>query len=252
MRTRPRVRRAAVVLLALGSSLVLSACAGSPTPVPSPPPGIDAEGFEGASGNGLWLVPSAELPQRIVDAVHAAGPVVVQGTAHEFRTAEDGTLQPGRTISVDYRGRADAFAATLAAGDVEAQLLVDEGRSRVRGNEAYAAASGRADLTAVQCTVGVDPAVAQWSPFTDPALLVETLLSGAELSVAPPSGDGETLSVRIGSSDSVAGVLTVERYGAPLPRSISIAEPGGDTELSFSAWGEPADLDSAGAALPCP
>ena len=47
------------------------------------------------------------------------------------------------------------------------------------------------------------------------------------------------------------GVLRVERYGPPLPLSLSIAELEGDTELAFTAWGDAVDLDAAAAGLPC-
>lgn len=236
--------------LLLAAPLLLAGCAATP-PLPTAPPGIDTESFDGASGNGLWLVPSNELADRVLDAVRGGGSVAVTGTVHEFVASEDGELLPGRTITVDYAGRAGAFRADLAADGVSTSMLVDEGRTAVRSDAAFAAASGRPELVDGVCTVGTDPAVAQWAPFTDPEALLEAILSGAELSVTAPSGDGETLAVQIGASDSRAGVLVVERYGPPLPRTLTLAETDGDAELAFADWGAELELDPAAAELGC-
>lgn len=244
------IRIAALVVVALSAPALLTACS-TPAELPAPPYGIDAESFDGASGNGLWLAPTSEIASIIVQSAHDAGPVSMRGTVHEFIFTEEGEMLPARMLTVDYAGRPSAYRATFLAGGLEAQLLVDGGSTRVRGNDAFAASNGRPELTAVQCTVGADPAAARWAPFTEPATLLDAVLSGAQLSVATPDDDDDTLAVQIGSSEAMVGVLTVERYGPPLPRSLSIAELEGDTELAFTAWGEPADLDAAAAELPC-
>lgn len=243
-------RRGIRAALLLTLPLLLVGCSATP-PLPTAPPGVDTESFDGASGNGLWLVPRAELADRILDAVRGGGTVAVTGTVHEFVPSEEGELLPGRTITVDYAGRAGAFRATLAADGVSTSMLVDEGRTAVRGDAGFAAASGRPELVDGVCTVGTDPAVAQWAPFTDPEALLAAVLSEAELSVAAPSGDGETLAVQIGASDSRAGVLVVDRYGPPLPRALTLAETDGDAELSFSDWGAELELGTAAAELGC-
>ncbi|MFK4728709.1 hypothetical protein ROT00_03390 [Agromyces mediolanus] len=246
----PARRRGIRAALLLVPALLLAGCSAAP-PLPTAPPGIDVESFDGSSGNGLWLVPPAELSARILDAVRAGGPVAMSGTVHEFVPSEEGELLPGRTITVDYAGRAGAFRAELGAGGVRTTLLVDEGRTAVRGNPAFADANARPELVEGVCTVGDDPAVAQWAPFTDPEALLGAVLTGAELSVAAPSGDGETLAVQIGASDSRAGVLIVERYGPPLPRSLSLAETDGDAELGFADWGAEVELGATAAELGC-
>lgn len=244
------IRITRFIVAALAAPALLTACS-TAAELPAPPPGIDAASFDGASGNGLWLAPPSEIASIIVQSVHDAGPVSMQGTVHEFVFTEEGETLPARMLTIDYAGRPSGYRATFLAGGLEAQLLVDGGSTRVRGNAAYAASNGRPELTSVQCTVGTDPAAAQWAPFTEPATVLDAVLSGAQLSVAAPEDDDDSLAVQIGSSEAMVGVLTVERYGPPLPRSLSIAELEGDTELAFTAWGEPADLDAAAAALPC-
>ncbi len=244
-----RVRGVALIVAALTASALLTACS-TPPELPAAPEGIDAGSFDGASGNGLWLAPTSEIASIVVQSMHEAGAVSMHGTVHEFITTEDGGSLPGRMLTIDYTGRPAGYLAHFISGALETRLLVEDGSTRVWGNDASAASSGRPELTAVQCTVGTDPAVAQWAPFTEPAALLDEVLSGAQLSVAAPDDDDATLAVQIGSSEAMVGVLTVERYGPPLPRSLSIAELGGDTELAFTAWGEPVDLD-ADAVLPC-
>lgn len=248
--SRRGIRIAAFAVAVLAAPVLLTACSAA-AELPAAPEGIDAESFDGASGNGLWLAPSSEIASIIVESVHAAGPVSMHGTVNEFILTEEGTTLPARMMTIDYAGRPSGYRAHFLAGALEAQLLVDGGSTRVRGNDAYAAASGRPELTSVQCTVGTDPAAAQWAPFTEPAAVLDAVLSGAQLSVAAPDDDDETLAVQIGSSETMVGVLTVERYGPPLPRSLSIAELEGDTELAFTAWGDAVDLDAAAAELPC-
>lgn len=236
------------------AAVLLAGCAGAPATEPTVPPGIDLEGFDGAQGNGLWLLPGGELAAEIVDAVRDAGPVHVSGSFTELRQP-DPTVEAvrGRSVTLDYRGRADAFAATVVAGDLEARVLVEAGTSRVRGNAALASALGTPALAdAVVCSVGADPAIDRWAPLLAPVDLVETLLGSTELSVAPPVGDGDTLDVVLGTDEAPLGVLTVERFGPPLPRSFTAADASGDGVFQFAEWGTAPDLAAAAAELPCP
>jgi len=232
---------------------VLAGCSSAP-PAPSAPPGIDLEHFDGADGNGLWLLGGDAAEREILDAIRAGGPVHMTGSFTEL-VQPDPESDPvrGRSISVDVRGRPDAFTASVAAGDLAMSMLVADGTTRVRGNAAYAASLGAPELAdAVTCTVGEDPALERWAPMLSPIELVGAVLAGAELGVAPPAGESDTLEVVVGTEGSPLGVLTVERFGPPLPRTFTAADVTGDGAFSFAEWGTAPDLDAAAAALPCP
>lgn len=239
--------------LAVGALLV-TGCAAAPQAAPTVPPGIDLEGFDGAEGNGLWLLSGPDLASEIVEAVREAGPVHVSGSFTEL-SRPDPALDAvrGRTVTIDFHGRADAFAATVVAGDLEARVLVEAGTSRIRGNAGYAATLGSPALAGtVVCSVGADPAVERWAPLLAPVDLVETLLASTDLSVAPPAGEGDTLDVVLGTDEAPLGVLTVERFGPPLPRSFTAADASGDGVFQFADWGTSPDLGAVASELPCP
>ncbi|MDR5698430.1 hypothetical protein [Agromyces aerolatus] len=240
-------------MLGLVSVGALTGCA-SAVPAPTAPPGVDLESFDGVDGNGLWLLPGAEARTEILDAMRAGGPVKVTGSFTEL-VQPDPESDPvrGRTITVDFHGRADAFTANVVAGDQQLHVVLDDGTTHVRGNAAYAESIAAPDLAdRVTCTVGSDPTLERWSPLFSPAALVEDVLAHVELGVAPPAGDGETLEVVVGTEGSPFGVLTVERYGAPLPRGFTAADASGDATFAFAEWGVAPDLAAAAAALPCP
>ncbi|WP_308797168.1 hypothetical protein [Agromyces silvae] len=246
------VRGLGIALAAL-SAVALAGCS-SPPPAPSAPPGIDLEQFDGADGNGLWLLGGDAAEREILDAVRAGGPVRITGSFTEL-VQPDPESEPvrGRTVTVDFHGRADAFTAGVAAGDQQLTVVVDDGTTRVRGNAAFAATVGAPELAeVVTCTVGNDPTLERWSPLFSPAALVEDLLAHVELGVAPPDGEGDTLEVVVGTEGSPLGVLAVERFGAPLPRAFTAADASGDGSFAFAEWGVAPDLDAAAAALPCP
>ncbi|QAY73138.1 hypothetical protein ET445_07040 [Agromyces protaetiae] len=225
-------------------------------PQPTAPP-VDFSAVEPGDGNGLWLMRDDALLAEVVAAVRRGGPVAMTGTVTELVVPESDDPSgaadpvPGRTLSLDYAGRPDAFAATLGGGDVSAEILVDGGTTRLRPNAAYAARLGR-DVDTVVCTVGADAAVSAWAPLTDPAALLEALLAGGALSASRPVDQGDdTVEVAIGSGETVVGVLEVDRFGPPLPRRLTLADLSGDADLAF-AWGETVDLAARAAALPCP
>lgn len=239
-----------VALIAVG---LLAGCASAP-PLPSAPPAIDLENFDGESGNGLWLLGATDAQREILDAVRAGGPVHVSGSFTEL-VQPDPESEPvrGRTMTVDFRGREDAFVATVVAGAAQVEVLVDAGATRVRGNAAYAESVAAPELAdRVTCTVGSDPTLERWAPMLSPTALVETLLSNVALGVAPPAGDGDALEVVVGTEGSPLGILMVERFGPPLPRTFTAADASGDGSFAFAEWGAAPDLDAAAAALPCP
>jgi hypothetical protein len=248
-------RRAAVRIASLAIAVsVLSGCSASAEPEPTAPPVAGLDEFDASDGNGLWLLAGDEIVGEIIDAVREAGPVRVSGSVTEL-VQPDPTVDParGRTIAVDFHGRADAFTATVTGGALETRVIVDDGTSRVRSNEAAAAALGAPALAgAVVCSVGADPVIERWAPLLAPVDLIETLLTRADASVAPPTGEGETLDVVLGTDEAPLGVLTVERFGPPLPRSFTAADASGDGVFQFTEWGVMPDLAGAAAELPCP
>ncbi len=245
------MRRALLAGLA-ALALVLTGCAADVEP-PPPPAGVDLSSADPADGNGLWLRSGAEVTAIIAEAIRAGGPVHVRGSITEtIQPDPESDPEPGRTIVLDFHGTATAYAATVAAGDVAIDVMVSAGGTRLRGNAAFARAHPGRDAGTVVCTTGLDGALADWAPLLDPAALVSTLLAGAGVGATTPPPEGDTLDVVAGEAGAVVGVLVVERFGAPLPRSFIAADGSGDAELTFADWGAAVDLDAAAEKLPCP
>ncbi|MCP2371093.1 hypothetical protein BJ978_001769 [Agromyces terreus] len=248
-------RRAAVLggVLAAGLAVsLLAGCAKAP-PAPSPPAGVDLESFDQAEGNGLWLVAADDIAAEVLAAVRAAGPVHASGTFTETtRSDPESDLVRGRALELDYRGRAGSFDARVRSGGTSARIVVDGGTAHVLGNEAYATSIDAPDTAGVVvCTVGAEPVVDRWDPLLDPVDLVSALLGGAPLAVSEPAGDEEQLDIVIGEGAAL-GVLSVERYGPPLPRTYTAADETGDATFEFADWGVEADPAPAAAELACP
>lgn len=250
-----RRRLAATVLVALAVSTALGGCA-SAAPQPSPPVGVDLEGFDPASGNGLWLLTGDDVGDAVLDAVRMAGTAHVTGSVTELVQPDDPQADPfrGRTLTIDYTGRAEAFVASVTGGDVTARIAASDGVAKVLGNAAYAealGAPGTADT--VVCSVGTEQVLDRWSPLLSPIDLVRSLLggAGADLSAAEPVADGDTLDVVLGTDDAPIGILTVERFGPPLPRAFTASDASGGGTFAFDGWGAAPD-PAAADALTCP
>ncbi|WP_172979810.1 hypothetical protein, partial [Agromyces agglutinans] len=249
--TAPRRAVGAAFMAALAVT-VLAAC-GSAPPAPTPPAGVDLESFDPATGNGLWLASGDAIADEVLAAVRAAGSVHATGAFTETtRPDPESDLVRGRELRVDFTGRAGSFVAEVGAGSSSARVVVDDGTARVLGNVAYAEAIG-APQTAdtVVCTLGAEPVLDQWAPLLDPADLVSTLLDAGPLAVSEPVGDADVLEIVIGEGSAV-GVLTVDRFGPPLPRTFTAADESGDATFAFADWGVDADLAAASAELACP
>jgi len=233
-------------------ALVLTGCAADVEP-PAPPAGVDLRSADPADGNGLWLRSGADVTAIVAEAVRAGGGVHVRGSITETVQPDPETEpEPGRTITLDFHGTAAAYTASVTAGDVAIEVVVSTDGTRLRGNAAFARENPGRDAGAVVCTTGLDSALAEWSPLLDPAALVSTLLPGAGVGATAPTADGDTIDVVAGEEGSVVGVLVVERFGAPLPRSYVAADGTGEAEFTFTGWGDPVDLEAAAEQLPCP
>lgn len=245
------MRRRVLAGLAV-TALLLTGCAAEVEP-PTPPAGIDLSTAEPADGNGLWLRTGTTVTAIVADAMRAGGPVHLTGTITEMVQPDpDADPRRGRTIRLDFHGTSAAYTATVSAGDVGMEVVVSTDGTRLRGNAGFARENPGRQAGTVVCTTGVDGALADWAPLLDPAALVTALLPGEGVGATEPAGDGETLEVVAGEEGAVAGVLVVERYGPPLPRSFVAADASGDSELAFTGWGEAVDLDAAAQKLPCP
>lgn len=245
------MRRTATVLGVLVLAASFSAC-GAPADLPPSPTGIDLRGADAREGNGLWLRTGTDVVDIVAQAVRAGGPVQITGEITEtIQPDPDAEPRPGRTITLEFRGTAAAYAARVQAGDVRVDALVSAEGSRVKGNAAFARQYPGREAGAVVCTSGLDPVLLDFAPLLEPAGLVDALLGSGGVGANPPVGDAETLDVVTGEEGSVVGVLTVERFGAPLPRSFVAADASGEGEVRFSGWGEPVDLEAATAELPC-
>lgn len=251
-----RIRRRLALTAALALGLSLSACA-KPAPQPTAPAGIDLGSAEAAAGNGLWLRSGEDLVAIVTGAMRAAGPVHVTGSVTEtVQTSPDADPAPGRTVTIDYRGTSAAYTATVAAGDLRLEAVVSSTGTRLRGNAAFARLYPGTTPGAVTCTTGLDPRLSEWGPLLDPADLVRTLLDGRGVAAGAPDADApadgaDTIDVVTGEEGSVVGVLTVDRFGPPLPRTFVGGDASGQGSLAFEDWGEPVDLAAAAAALPC-
>ena len=242
-------RRLAAAAGALALALTLASCAPAAGPEQDPPntPLADPDRWGPDSrGNGLWLQTGDGVIDEIVTAIRKAGPVEYTGAFTEMITPEDANIDPhqGRTLAVDYRGERGAFAAALTAGDVHLDLVMTEGRVYARGNAAYAERTGvPAFATGYVCTTSADAVLSGWEPLLDPALLVETLLSGAEeVAVMEPQADAPTTKVVIGGSEAPIGTLTVAATGAPLPSDFLAGDVSGDGRFAFSGWGHAIEI----------
>jgi len=246
------MHRRIVLPAILGTLALLTGC-GSPAAAPTPPAGVVLTDADPADGNGLWLQDGAEATAIVTSAVRAAGPVHVTGALTET-VQPDPRAEPhaGRSVTIDFRGTAAAYSATLTAGDVQVQAVVSPDGSRVRGNAGFARENPGREIDQVVCTTGLDPILVGWAPVLDPAELISALLSAAGVSADPPVGDTDTIEVVVGEEGSVVGVLSVERFGAPLPRGFVAADGSGEGTLTFAEWGQPVDLPAAAADLPCP
>jgi hypothetical protein len=243
--------RSAVAVL-LGSALLLTGC-GKPADPPPPPAGVDLSTANAADGNGLWLRSGADVTAIVSEAVRAGGPVHISGELTEtVQPDPEAEPEPGRSISIDFRGTAASYVATVVAGDVRIDAVVSAEGSRVRGNAAFAREYEGRDADAVVCSDGLDPVLADFAPLLDPSDLVTALLGTGGVGASPPVGDAETIEVVTGEEGSVVGVLTVQRYGAPLPASFVAADASGEGELAFAGWGEEVDVAAATADLACP
>ncbi|GAA1844439.1 hypothetical protein GCM10009750_33460 [Agromyces salentinus] len=234
------------------SASLLAGCAQAPPP-PEPPAGVDLESYDQADGNGLWLVSGEDIADEVLAAVRAAGPVHAAGSFTETtRPDPEADLVRGRELSVDYRGRPGSFDARLRSGSSSARIVVDDGVAHVLGNAAYAETIGAPETAGeVVCTVGAEPVLDRWAPMLDPADLVSAMLTSAPLAVGDPVGDAEVLEIVIGEGATV-GVLTVERYGPPLPRTYIAADESGDASFTFAEWGAEVDIAAAAQDLACP
>jgi hypothetical protein len=252
---RPASRRSQLLgaWLAAGlSASLLAGCSQAPA-APEPPAGVDLGSFDGDDGNGLWLVSGDAIAGEVLAAVRSAGAVHATGTFTETtRPDPEADLVRGRELTVDFSGRSGSFDARVGAGASTARILVADGVAHILGNEAYAQSVGAPQTAGtVVCTVGAEPVVDGWAPMLDPVDLVTTLLESAPLAVGDPVGDADVLEIVVGEGDTL-GVLTVERYGPPLPRTFTAADQSGDASFTFADWGVDVDHAAAAADLACP
>jgi hypothetical protein len=243
-----RMRHPAVMALIAVGVLPLAGCAAAATP-PSPPPGIDLEAYDPAAvpGNGLWLLGSAAAAEEVVAAVGAAGSVHYTGAFTELTPATpEAEPAPGRSLTVDFTGRPGAARAAITASDLVFEVVLVDGRSYVRGNTAYAAHVGIAEVgNGFVCTVGEAAFLDEWAPLLRPADLVSSLLGASEsMAVEVPSGEETTVSVVIGSAEGPIGTMTVQRTGPPLPVAFTAGDASGDGDFAFTAWGEPVEVQA--------
>lgn len=238
-------RTAALPLLA--AVLALAGCSAAAPEMPPPPSHLALGDLDPSTidGNGLWLLTGPDAAAEIVDAVTAAGTVAYTGTFTELTAASpEADPAPGRTLGVDYRGRPGNFTATVSAGTTSVEVVAVDGRTYLRGNAAAAAQYGIPELEhGFVCAAAGESIAEQWAPLLRPADLVASFLESSDsVSVQSPSPDAELIEVVIGGQNAPAGVMQVQRVGAPLPMSVAAGDPTGDGSFTFSGWGEAIDL----------
>lgn len=235
------MRRHLALLVLAG--VALAGCSAQPAAVPPTPSQFpaDAIGDDPVAGNGLWLLRDAAAASEIVDAVGAAGPVAYTGSFTELTPGSAGVEPaPGRSLTVQFNGRADQYTAAIDAGPLSLEIVSLDGRSYLRGNAAYAEHTGIAELEqGFVCAAG-DSLLEEWTPLLKPRDLVDELLdSSGTVTVQPPRGDAETLDAVVGTAEAPAGVMAVQRTGPPLPVAFTAGDATGTGSFAFTAWGEP-------------
>ncbi|GAA4771557.1 hypothetical protein [Microbacterium gilvum] len=236
----------------LAATLLLAGCSGPAGVEAEPPAGVDIEAYDpDHPGNGLWLVSGDAAVAEIAEAVRAAGDVTYEGAFTELVVPDDPEAAPstGRALTVSFAGDPERFRASLAAGDLAVDVVVSDGATYVRGNDAFAERSGVAAARDGYVCLASTAALDDWQPLLDPSRLVAELLRGAEeVSVMVPPADAATTDVVVGGSETPTGTMTVAAVGAPLPQEFVAGDASGDGRFAFAGWGEdvpvsaPADI----------
>lgn len=82
-----------------------------------------------------------------------------------------------------------------------------------------------------------DEILDEWRTLFDPALLLESLAGGADLSTGPVTGEPARISVVIDSGEGSAGSLVIAADGHPPPSRLTVGDALRVADVRFSAWG---------------
>lgn len=244
----PRARLSGSIAAATVLAIALTGC-GAPSDFQAEPPAIDMRRYDpDHPGNGLWLLSGDDIIHEVTDAMRDAGDVTYSGSFTELIPQEnaDAPPQQGRQMSIDFTGGGDGMRASIEAGDISVTIVSAEGKTYVRGNDAYAAHIGIPEVQqGYVCSLSADALLEEWEPLLDPASLVEELLSASpEISVMEPEYEDETTEVVVGQSESPFGTLTVSAVAAPLPSEFDANDPTGDGSFTFREWGTPVGVQA--------
>lgn len=261
MRRQPRargvsVRRLACMLLALGAT---SACTAAPPETPAPYEGVDASAYSSVDprDNGVWLLRDSALLTSIVEAAAQATTLSVTGTITErVKRGKKGDekIVDGRTIDLSLTKNGSSWQARISAGKVSVNLIVVGQDAYVSGNAAFAQQAKLPEAAkGFVCLSKQDEAVTAWEPLTDPAALLRGLLLEVPTQAsapAPGKGTPETTLVSLGAPDEPLGQLVVEASGAPVPRSLKLADEHARVQLSIEPDATPTPAP-ASPEVPC-
>ncbi|UYO96687.1 hypothetical protein OED01_13930 [Microbacterium sp. M28] len=247
---RPSDLRLAAIVLTVG--LLVTGCSSSssapaatgapsggpatPTPVPTPEH-LDLEAWDPESGNGIDLLDGPSARAVVLSAIRGAGPVAMSGTFSDAR---------GRSIRLAVHGSNSQTVARFDMGGGETVVVVDDGRSYVRPS-ATTAAAWALPADVYSCVADDSPAVTQWGPLLHPLQTVSALTADAVALGQPADGEVDLLL----GPEGTLGALHLHAVGAPLPLSLTRADPAGTLDIAFAGWGEEIEMPDLGDPAGC-
>lgn len=248
----PRLRPGGTAL-GLVLALALTGCAsGADETVAPVPTGVDLSRVDpDVPGNGLWYLSPEDAWRQVDAAVRDARSATWSGryveTADDaaFDQAADPAAGAPRTVDVTVGGTPAEHVATYATAAGRVTIVTTDGRSYLRGDEAWATSVGLPEAAAGSVCLPVgDPLVTTWQPLLSARELLEAVVQPdrVPLGIVEPVPGAPTVDLVLGPTTSPVGTLTVSATGAPLPVRLVAADDSGSGDFRFEGWGEPVDV----------
>ncbi|TFB77335.1 hypothetical protein E3O06_00855 [Cryobacterium glaciale] len=226
-------------------ALLLTGCAGGGPAEPIPTPThLNAAAIDVADSdrNGIEYLSGADALRVSVRAVQQTTGVAMQTTFTQLVDPE--TAAAGGDLAATYAGVPDDFTSHITSGSMVVDIVVLDGQAFLQADAATSAALG---LTTggYTCRAPNDPVFDEWRTLLDPALLLESLAGGADLSSGPVApGEPASVDVVIDSGEGSAGSLVIAADGHPLPSRLTVGDALSVADVRFSAWGTAVEVST--------